>query len=379
MTDSADTGPVHPVLIVNPRSGGGKAQRYDLVARCRARGIEPVVMKEGDDLASLAAAAVSSGADVIGMAGGDGSQAIVAAVASRHDIPYVCIPAGTRNHFALDIGVDREDVIGALDAFHHGSERRIDLAQVNGRVFVNNASIGFYGKVVQSPEYRDAKLRTVIEMLPDLLGPGAVPFDLRFSDPGGAEYETAQLVLVSNNRYQLDPLGAQGTRGTMDGGTLGVVVVPDGPPLRRWREWTTFRFEIDSGATIDVGLDGEAIRLEPPLRFESLPAALRIRTLCRPASSRAAPAPAAAQAERCFVAIVGASCFRGPRLACRPRTARSASFIEEGGVSGECPSRRRRHGTSSTARLSVLRNNVSRRSTRDVLRPAGNARWWSDR
>jgi Diacylglycerol kinase catalytic domain len=200
-------------LFVNPRSGGGKAQRYDLVAQCRARGIEPVVMKEGDDLASLSAAAVSSGADVIGMAGGDGSQAIVAAVASRRDIPYVCIPAGTRNHFALDVGVDRDDVIGSLDAFQRGSERRIDLAQVNGRVFVNNASIGFYGKVVQSPEYRDAKLRTVIEMLPDLLGPGAAPFDLRFSDPSGAEYESAQLVLVSNNRYQLDPLGTQGTRG----------------------------------------------------------------------------------------------------------------------------------------------------------------------
>jgi len=278
MTDSANSRPVHPVLFVNPRSGGGKAQRYDLVARCRARGIEPVVMREGDDLASLAAAAVSSGADVIGMAGGDGSQAIVAGVASRHDIPYVCIPAGTRNHFALDIGVDREDVIGALDAFHHGSERRIDLAQVNGRVFVNNASIGLYGKVVQSPEYRDAKLRTVIEMLPDLVGPGAVPFDLCFSDPDGGEYESAQLVLVSNNRYQLDPLGAQGTRGTMDGGTLGVVVVPDGPPLRRWQEWTIGRFEIDSGAAIDVGLDGEALRLEPPLRFGSLPGALRIRT-----------------------------------------------------------------------------------------------------
>ena len=133
MTDPMDTRPVHPVLFVNPRSGGGKAQRYDLVGQCRSRGIEPVVMKKDDDLASLAAAAVSSGAGVIGMAGGDGSQAIVAAVASRHDIPYVCIPAGTRNHFALDIGVDRQDVIGALDAFHHGSERRIDLAQVNGR------------------------------------------------------------------------------------------------------------------------------------------------------------------------------------------------------------------------------------------------------
>jgi diacylglycerol kinase family enzyme len=276
--DSTTSGPVRPVLFVNPRSGGGKARRYDLVAQCRARGIEPVVMKEGDDLASLAVDAVSSGADMIGMAGGDGSQAIVAAVASEHDIPYICIPAGTRNHFALDVGVDRDDVIGALDAFHHGSERRIDLAQINGRVFVNNASIGFYGKVVQSPEYRDAKLRTVIEMLPDLLGPRAEPFDLRFSDPGGTEYESAELVMVSNNPYQLDPLGTRGTRGTMDGGTLGVVVVPDGPPLARWREWTSSRFEIDSGATIDVGLDGEAVTLEPPLRFESLPAALRIRT-----------------------------------------------------------------------------------------------------
>ena len=277
MTDSATTGPEHPVLLVNPRSGGGKAQHYDLVAQCRSRGIEPVVMTDGDDLASLAAAAVSSGADVIGMAGGDGSQAIVAAVASRHDIPYVCIPAGTRNHFALDVGVDRDDVIGALEAFHRGSERRIDLAHVNGRVFVNNASIGLYGQIVQSPEYRDAKLRTVIEMLPELLGPGAAPFDLRFTDSVGAEYETAQLVLVSNNRYQLDPLGTQGSRGTMDDETLGVVVVPDGPPLRPLREWTTSRFEVDSGTTVDVGLDGEAISLEPPLRFESLPAALRIR------------------------------------------------------------------------------------------------------
>ena len=272
------TTPVHPVLLINPRSGGGKAQRFDLVTQCRTRGIEPVVMKEGGDLASLAAAAVSAGADVIGMAGGDGSQAIVASVASGHDLPYVCIPSGTRNHFALDIGVDRDDVIGALDAFHHGFERPIDLGQVNGRVFVNNASIGLYGEIVQSPEYRDAKLRTVIEMLPEFIGPGGAPFDLRFAEPSGATYDSAQVVLVSNNRYQLDPLGLQGTRGTMDDGTLGVVVVPNALPLGRVREWATPRFDIDSGASIDVGLDGEAIKLEPPLRFDSLPAALRIRT-----------------------------------------------------------------------------------------------------
>ena len=316
MTDSATTGPVHPVLIVNPVSGGGKAQRYDLVGRCRAHGIEPVVMREGDDLASLAAAAVSSGADVIGMAGGDGSQAIVASVASRHDIPYVCIPAGTRNHFALDIGVDRDDVIGALDAFHHGSERRIDLAQVNGRVFVNNASIGLYGKVVQSPEYRDAKLRTVIEMLPDLLGPGVVPFDLRFSDPDGAEYESAQLVLVSNNRYQLDPLGAQGTRGTMDEGTLGVVVVPDGPPLRRWREWTdpSLRDRLRGHDRRRIGRRGRQARATAPIRVA--PGGPAHPDSSRPAPSRAA----AAQAEAFFIAISGA-------IASRTRFARTALSI----------------------------------------------------
>jgi len=126
-------------------------------------------------------------------------------------------------------------------------------------------------------------------MLPELLGPAATPFDLRFADPSGASYDGAQLVLVSNNRYQLDPLGPQGTRGTMDDGMLGVVVVPDGPPLRGWREWTGARFQIDSGASIDVGLDGEAIKLEPPLRFDSLPAALRVRTPARRREPRLPP------------------------------------------------------------------------------------------
>ena len=123
----------------------------------RARGIEPIVLERGDDLTQLATDAIARGADVIGMAGGDGSQALVATVASQHGIPHVCVPAGTRNHFALDLGLDRDDVVGALDAFHHGLERRVDLAQVNGRVFVNNASMGLYAKIVQSPAYRDAK------------------------------------------------------------------------------------------------------------------------------------------------------------------------------------------------------------------------------
>ena len=271
--------PKAPVLLVNPRSGGGKAQHHDLVGRCRAWGIEPLPLGPGDDIAAVATAAVLRGADVIGMAGGDGSQAAAAAVAAEHDLPYVVVPAGTRNHFALDLGADPDDVVGALPAFFGGQERRVDLARVNGRVFVNNASMGLYGSIVQSRQYRDAKLRTVIEMLPELLGPRAEPFDLRFTDAEGSEHLGAQLLLVSNNRYERNPLGARWARGRIDKGTLGVVAVHLAPPPSRpVCEWTTPEFRVSSGGPVDVGLDGEAVTLGPPLVFESLPSALRART-----------------------------------------------------------------------------------------------------
>jgi diacylglycerol kinase family enzyme len=285
---------VHPVLIMNPKSGGGKAERFSLVDECRARGIEPIVLQPGDDLLQLAADAIARGADVIGMAGGDGSQALVATIASEHDIPHVCVPAGTRNHFALDLGLDREDVVGALDAFHDGVERRVDLARVNGRIFVNNASMGLYAKIVQSPEYRDAKLRTAAGMLPDMLGPEARPFDLRYVGPDGVECPSAHLIMVSNNPYELDHLGGRGTRERMDLGTLGLAaarIAGAGEAVefigleaagrirnfRGWHEWEAPLFRVDSGAPVEIGIDGEALRMHPPLVFESLPGALRVR------------------------------------------------------------------------------------------------------
>ena len=123
----------HGVLIMNLKSGGGKAEKFHLEDECRARGIEPVVLQRGDDLLQLARDAIDRGADVVGMAGGDGSQALVASIAAERGVPMVVIPAGTRNHFALDIGLDRDDVVGALDAYDEARERTIDLADVNGR------------------------------------------------------------------------------------------------------------------------------------------------------------------------------------------------------------------------------------------------------
>jgi len=277
--------PLRPVLFYNPKSGGGKAQRFHLPDEARARGIEPIELRPGDDLWDLVRGAVDGGADGLAMAGGDGSQAVVAAIASEHDLPYACIPAGTRNHFALDLGVDRDDVVGALDAFVDGGERLVDLAEVNGRVFVNNVSLGLYAEAVQREGYRDAKLRTILDTLPEALGPEGRGLDLRWTGPGGHQHSSGAAILVSNNRYRLGHAVGSGTRPRIDDGLLGITVAgsPTGRgerhrlPQRPWREWSAPNFEVEADDGIAAGIDGEATVLESPLRFRIRPAALRVR------------------------------------------------------------------------------------------------------
>jgi diacylglycerol kinase family enzyme len=215
----------HPVLLMNLRSGGGKAGRFGLAELCRESGIEPVILNPGDDLRQRAADAVSRGAGLLGTAGGDGSMALVASIASQHGIPFVVIPAGTRNHFALDLGLDPTDIPGALKAYEDGVNTTIDLAEVNGRIFVNNVSMGVYARIVQSADYRNSKVQTAAAMLPDLPGPAATPLALRFTLPTGQAAAGAQLLLVSNNPYQLAQLRGGGIRERLDGGTLGIVYV----------------------------------------------------------------------------------------------------------------------------------------------------------
>jgi diacylglycerol kinase family enzyme len=284
----------HGVLLMNPKSGGGKVERFELVRRAKELGVTPVLLGPDDDLKALAERAAAD-ADVIGMAGGDGSQALVADIARRHGLPFVCIPAGTRNHFALDLGLDRTDVPAALAAFGEAVERRIDLAVLGDRVFVNNASLGVYAVVVRSPEYRNAKVATVAQQLPDLLGPDADRPDLRFHFPDGTWQSTADVLLVSNGAYRLEHVNGFGSRERLDAGQLGIVTVTvdrtrDVPALvsaeltgmvarfRGYRSWQAAEFVVDSGmALVDVGVDGEALRLPPPLRFRTLPGALRVR------------------------------------------------------------------------------------------------------
>jgi diacylglycerol kinase family enzyme len=283
--------PRHPFLIMNPRSGGGKVERFGLDERARSLGAEVVLLggPEETDVADLARQAVSQGADLLGVAGGDGTQARVAAVAAQLGVPFLVISAGTRNHFALDLGLDREDPATCLEALRNGVEVQVDLGRVGDRTFVNNASFGAYAAVVQSEAYRDDKIHTALDMLPDLLVGHRGP-QLRLQ-AGDTVLTAPQAVLVSNNPYGSDDIAGLGRRPRMDGGVLGILAVKvrgaaDAAGLVRGRRWaseslttlTAAEAVVDADVpSLPVGIDGESVMLPTPVRCTIHPAALRVR------------------------------------------------------------------------------------------------------
>jgi diacylglycerol kinase family enzyme len=288
------TVPKHPVLICNPWSGGGKVEKFGLVELAAELGIETVLLAKGLDLEQLARDAIARGADCIGMAGGDGSQALVASIAVEHDIPFVCVTAGTRNHFALDLGLDRDDPRKSMYAFRDAVERHIDFATVNGRFFVNNVSLGVYATIVQQEGYRDAKVETTGQLLPELLGQTDEPFDLEFTEPDGNEVDGAFLIQISNNPYVLGASLDVSQRRRIDTGKLGVFAVTAATGAEaaklvtlsaigqrnlspNWHEFTTDVFEVRSrSGKAYAGVDGEALEMSTPLRCEIHPGGLRL-------------------------------------------------------------------------------------------------------
>jgi diacylglycerol kinase family enzyme len=272
------------VVIWNPKSGGGKALSNNLAAEAAARGIEAIELQRGDDIVQLVTDAVARGADALAAAGGDGTQALVATIAAKRDLPFACIPAGTRNHFALDLGVDRDDVVGALDALVNGLERRVDLAEINGRVFVNNVSLGVYASAVQRDEYRDAKISTLLDTVPDVIGTtSTAASELRWVGPDGTTHGSTAVLLVSNNPYRVGTLIGSGTRPRLDGGVLGIVATRErgnrtsGSRFALWTAWEEPAFTVESDQPVPVGVDGEALVMEPPLEFRVRPRVLRVR------------------------------------------------------------------------------------------------------
>ena len=277
-----------PYLIMNPKSGGGKVDKFDLKRKAEDLGAEVFLIggPEPVDVAKIAREAVEAGADLLGVAGGDGTQALVAGIAAGHGLPFVVISAGTRNHFALDLGLDREDPSACLGALSDGVELRVDLGVINGHTFVNNVSFGAYAEVVESPAYRDDKLNTTLNTLPDLLqGHRGARLDARADD---TEIQAPQALLVSNNPYGTGDIAGLGRRARLDRGILGVVGVTvasarQAAGLLRGRHatglsvLTTKQIEISADVPqIPVGVDGESILMSTPVTCTISPGALRV-------------------------------------------------------------------------------------------------------
>jgi len=278
----------HPYLIMNPRSGGGKVERFDLKRKAEALGAEVFLFGGSGpvDVAEVARHAVAGGADLLGVAGGDGTQALVAGIAAEHGLPFVVISAGTRNHFALDLGLDREDPAACLGALTDGVELRVDLGKINGQTFVNNASFGAYAEIVETPAYRGDKMGTTLNLLPDLMqGQRGAHLRVRAN---GTRIDAPQALLVSNNPYGTGDIAGLSRRARLDGGVLGVVGVTvrtagqavdllrgsraDGVSVLATKE-----IEVTADAPqIPVGVDGESILMSTPVTCTVSPGALRV-------------------------------------------------------------------------------------------------------
>ncbi|WP_371662123.1 diacylglycerol kinase family protein [Streptomyces sp. NBC_00280] len=317
--------PLRPFFLMNPRSGDGKVERFRLREKAELLGarvhlIDPA-QPEPEDVVALAREAVAAGADLLGVAGGDGTQALVAGVAAEHGLPFLVVSAGTRNHFAMDLGLDRDDPAACLDALTAagGVELKVDLGFLDSgagssddggtagsRPFVNNASFGAYASIVQSPAYRGDKVGTTLGLLPELLtferGPTltARAYPYGRTQPGETVIHAPQAVLVSNNRYRMDDLVGLGRRERLDAGVLGVlgIKVEDAAQaaellLGRYATGMTVvtaqEVVVDADLPeIEVGLDGEALVLPTPVRCRVEPGALRVRV---PRDRPGVPAP----------------------------------------------------------------------------------------
>ena len=279
----------HPFLIMNPRSGGGKVAKFDLKRKAEELGAEVFLIDGGEpvDVEAVAKLAVADGADLLGVAGGDGTQALVAGVAAEHGLPFVVITAGTRNHFALDLGLDRDDPAACLAALDDGVDLAVDLGTISGRTFVNNASFGAYAEIVQTPQYRDDKRGSTLDLLPDLLsGQRGTRLTASAAD---LEVVGPQAVLIANNPYGTGDIAGLGRRARLDQGVLGVV----GINVRNARQAAgLLRGARSAGLTVKtaaeviidgdtpeiyVGIDGEAVSLPRPVRCAIRPGALRVR------------------------------------------------------------------------------------------------------
>jgi diacylglycerol kinase family enzyme len=284
-----------PYLIINPKSGNGRAVRAGIADLARRQGIEVIMLSHGDDVESLAQRAADAGADVLGISGGDGSIGAVAKVASERGLPMVVLPGGTRCHFARDLGLNPKHIADALNGFT-GVARQIDIGDINGRIFLNNASFGLYADIVSHPDYRAHKVRVSRTVLTELARGQRPLYALRIRH-GERRFDGAVQVLVGVGAYETLNVFELGQRRQLDSGELQVTTITrlDDAMVRRLlktlsfaqghvaqtgsglEQWTSRELTITSPeGVVKVGVDGEFEEYSSPVRLRVHPRALTI-------------------------------------------------------------------------------------------------------
>lgn len=262
----------HPVLIINPNSGSGKAEKIGLAKTAANLGIETVVRKKGEKIGKLANSAVDAGCDHLIIAGGDGSLARVAKVAIKRKVAFSCVPSGTRNHFAMDLGLDRSDPAKALDAAFGGVASHVDVGRIGKRVFLNNVSFGVYADAIGASGYRSHKAESLVHAAGEnVKDPGA---GVSVKQPSGTVHSDIGLLLVSNNPYRFIGAPDFAGRASLDTGLLGVVLTdrPSGnhtilnhPNVERW---TAPTLTVESATKkVPVGIDGSLHKVKAPVKI----------------------------------------------------------------------------------------------------------------
>jgi diacylglycerol kinase family enzyme len=283
-----------PYLIINPKSGNGRAIKAHIDKLAAEHGITVHVTRKSDNIELLARQAVNNGADVLGVSGGDGTLGAVAKVAIENDVPLVVLPGGTRCHFARDIGLEPGKIVDALAGFN-GVKRKVDVGIINGRVFLNNASFGIYAEVVDQDEYREHKVATTRKVLQELLDGERDKYSLRFEDNRGNRYQTAVQLLVGVNPYQVLNILELGHRDQLDGGKLQITALTnlDDATIRRLVSGLTFKRDLNAydsliqwnctdfiirstSKQLVAGVDGERETYKTPVKINILPKKLTL-------------------------------------------------------------------------------------------------------
>ena len=286
-------------LIVNSRSGGGNAHTAAerIVGLYRAAGVEPAVhAAQGAELGELTKHALAAGAKLVVAAGGDGTVSTVAGALAGTAAALGVIPLGTLNHFARDLGIPL-DVAAAVVNTLQGRPRLVDAGEVNGRLFLNNSSIGLYPAMVyrrakQQRRLGRGKWQAMLWAAHTVLS--SHPFmDLTLELDGVSHRRRTPFVFVGNNVYEMEGFDI-GRRARLDAGMLSVYLTQRtgrrrllglglralAGRLKQARDFegaTTARLRIESRhARVLVATDGEVATFEMPLEYRIRPQALRV-------------------------------------------------------------------------------------------------------